>query len=493
MSEENVTMQQSTSPLAFLREDQRVLEEMTVQRSKQLASIVLDRYVTRMMSHAEEIRQLRDEKKSRIVLEREIRELVSACIVELCEGCLAVTEYSQKALAKQSVYIFVGTHWQLIEAQVYIDFVKHAARRCGLPGVYCEDPDFMNKVFEQVAFRVSGHRCQRTPLGEVWINLLNGTLKIASNGDLDFVDHDPEDFITYCIPYRYDERATCPRWERFAAQVLPERDLQELLAEYIGYCFTRDLKYEKMAVFYGSGSNGKSVMLDVIERLMGKQNVSNVSLSAVTTDDEKRALIEGKLVNISHECDKKLDNAMMKQLVSGEPTEVRQLYRGTHTMYQYAKFFTSFNRLPPSEYTHGFFRRWLLFPFRVTIPDGEQDTQLTAKLCQELPGILNWVLRGLRNLVRNGGFSPCEVSQQALNEYRMQSNSALMFLTECCTLTENCNTKLKDLYQSYGMFCCEEGLQGRYGKAAFREILKGWGAQCREYQGCIMYDVKTKG
>lgn len=472
--------------------DLRTLEANAEMRADMMPALTLEHFMENVVDVTTAIQALIDGATRVKDAEKPVRDLVSKVIAEATEGRLAVVEYSQRAMSKQDIYVYVGTHWMKVHTQLYFDFVKDGARRAGLMECYVEDQDFMNKVFEQVAFRVARSRMQVVPKNEVWMNFMNGTLIITDEGDVWMREHRREDFFRYVLPYCYNPEAVCPMWHTFLNRVMPDESMQTLLAEYIGYCFTKNLKLEKMAVFYGIGSNGKSVTMDVIESLVGSQNVSNISLGDVTMNDEKRALIENKLVNISSESGRELDHAMLKKLVSGEAADVRILYKGTHTMHSYAKFITSYNRLPSSETTVGYFRRWILFPYSVSIGEEEQDVDLVKKLRTELSGILNWVLEALKGLVARKAFTKCEVCETALNEYKKSSNSAILFLDERCKVVDGGMLKLKDLYDAYGRFCREEDIYNKYKKSTFREILKNYGATCTTYQGIYFYNIKFK-
>ena len=472
--------------------DEKLIQKAAYERRENLVLHILDSFLVNVESKKDMIDALLETPGNIKNAERAVRELVSKHIALAVEGKLSVIDYSQKSMAKQTVYLFAGTHWSIIDGQDYYDFVKKAAKKMGLEDLYAEDTDFMNKVFERVAFRVMGNRRFSCPQGEIWINFMNCTLEIHDGGAVVQREHNAEDFFTYVLPYNYNPEAECPLWHKFLDRVLPEDSAQMLLAEYISYCFTDNMKLEKMAVFYGGGCNGKSVALDVIEALMGRSNVSNVSLSDVTIDDEKRAQIENKLVNISTESDGKLDYAVLKQLVSGEKVNVRVLYKGTHSISSYAKFITSFNKLPKSEGTFGFFRRWLLFPFNVTIPEEEQDIDLTKKLCGELSGIFNWVLKALTFLLKNRYFSKSSLCDGALLEYKRQSNSVLLFMDAMCEISDDASIKLSKLYQTYITFCKNEDINNTFGKKSFQEVLKSFGAKPTISHKQTCYNIKIK-
>ena len=89
---------------------------------------------------------------------------------------------------------------------------------------------------------------------------------------------------------------------------------------------------------YGTGANGKSVFFEVVNALIGMENISHFTLENLTnTRGEYRAQIATKLVNYASEINGKLESAIFKQIVSGEPIEARALYGQPYTIKQYAK------------------------------------------------------------------------------------------------------------------------------------------------------------
>ena len=50
----------------------------------------------------------------------------------------------------------------------------------------------------------------------------------------------------------------------------------------------------------------------------------------------------------------------------------------------------------------GTWRRVKLIPWEVVVPKQRRDEQLKAKLRTEASGILNWMLRGLADYLKNG-------------------------------------------------------------------------------------------
>ena len=465
------------------------LEKLDEQRAKRMQNqveITLETIAAKVKDCQTEILRIKSEQKSWKTF---LLNFLSGEIVRLFDGRLTVPNYSPRDKAEQDVFLFVGTHWVQLPRPCYFGTIVKLARSMGLPDADGCQPAFMNLLFEQVAFRVSCFRNEIVPNDEAWLNVENGTLEIKGNGSIVFREHRRDDFFQYVLPYHYDAREQCPKWRRFLDQMLPDADTQKVLAEYVGYCFTRGIKAEKMLVLHGSGSNGKSVVLDVIEALMGTANVSNVGLSELTEKEEKCAMLENKLVNISHESGRELSTAKLKQLVSNEPVVVRRLYQNSHSMTCYAKLITSFNVLPKAEQTHGFFRRFIIVPFEQTVTESEMDVDLAKKLCGELPGILNWVLEALREFVVRRAFTQSQVCKDASLHYRHLSDSVLLFIEEKCEVTEQCEKPGKDLYPAYKNYCMESGL--RYlGKNIFFEQLKSHGILQAEKHHVLFFNLK---
>ena len=157
---------------------------------------------------------------------------------------------------------------------------------------------------------------------------------------------------------------------------------------------------------YGTGANGKSVFFEVVQALLGSDNVSSYSLQSLTNDNGYfRAKLANKLVNYASEINGNLETSIFKQMVSGEPVEARLPYGQPFTLTQYAKLIFNCNELPKDvEHTNAYFRRFLIVPFDVTIPPDEQDKTLHTKIIDnELSGVFNWVLEGLDRLLKQKG------------------------------------------------------------------------------------------
>ena len=387
-------------------------------------------------------------------------------------------------------YLFNGAHWISLAHDDLKDFLGKAAEKLGIEKLKARHFHYRDHLLKQ--FLASSNLPSPEPDNQkVLVNLKNGTFEISLI-EQKIREHRAEDFLKYQLSFSYDPESEAPKFQAYLNKVLSDKSAQDLLAEYIGYLFIKqsNLKLEKVLILYGSGANGKSVFFEIINALVGKENVSSFSLQSLTDSTGYfRAKIADKLVNYASEINGKLEASLFKQLASGERVEARLPYGNPFDMEDYAKLIFNCNELPTEvEHTEAFFRRFLVVPFLATIPEKEQDKELAKKIiCDELPGVFNWVLQGLERLLRQKAFTESELVHAQLEEYKKLSDNVKLFLEECRYSTSISCLLIKELYNEYTQYCAEEGYKP-LGKKNFIKRLKNAGvAVDRKNVGYIAY------
>jgi len=360
------------------------------------------------------------------------------------------------------VYLYNGAYWKLIDYSELQSFLGAAAEKMGVEKYDARYHSFRKELIQQFLSEANLPRPEPQK-DTVLVNLKNGTFEISPEKRI-IRQPSRTDFITYQLPFDYAPDSKAPIFETYLDKVQPDKRRQMILAEYVGYLFIKSstLKLEKTLLLYGSGANGKSVFFEIINAMLGgDENVSNYSLQNLTNDTGYfRAMLANKLVNYASEINGKLEASIFKQLVSGEPVDARLPYGKPFTLIDYAKLIFNCNELPKdTEQTHAFFRRFLIVPFDVTIPEEEQDKELPKKIIQnELSGVFNWVLDGLNRLLAQKKFTDSEAVNKQLEDYKRHSDSVQMFLEdENYIKSVNDFTQLKDLYKCYKDYCNENG------------------------------------
>ena len=407
------------------------------------------------------------------------------------ENALQFAEKNRWGLCKNHdfIYLYNGTFWAEIDKETFQKFLGEAAEQMGVAKFSARFYQFREQLFKQflaTAYLPTPESNKDTVL----INLQNGTFEISPQGT-NLKPFDRSDFITYQLPFEYNPQAKAPIFEAYLNRVLPDIERQRVLAEYLGFVFIKHgsnaLKEEKALILYGTGANGKSVFFEVVNALLGTDNVSSYSLQSLTNDNGYfRAKLANKLVNYASEINGKLETSIFKQMVSGEPVEARLPYGQPFILKQYAKMIFNVNELPKDvEHTNAYFRRFLIIPFDVTIPPHEQDKNLHTKIIEkELSGVFNWVLQGLNRLLEQKKFSDCEAAQQAVEQYKIESDSVQMFLSEHeYKVSATNDMPLKDLFSEYRNYCIESGfkacslrtLADRLRNSGYQTERKGYG------------------
>jgi putative DNA primase/helicase len=357
-------------------------------------------------------------------------------------------------------YIFNGAFWVVLQDSEVKQLLKDAAIKMSYTEIECRDALFVDKLFQQAI--QDGFFVERNFTKQSIINLKNGSLVLSEAGMV-LKAFDYRDFLTHQLDFAHNPAAKNNLFLNYLDQVLPDADTQRTLQEVSGYLFIKGLKMEKVFFLYGTGANGKSVFFEVLNGVLGKDNISNYSLESLT--DEKgyhRAMIKDVIVNYGTDIRlTKIDAGMFKTLASGEPIEARLPYREPFLMTDYAKLIFNVNKMDSAniEHTHGFYRRLLIIPFNKTIPDDEQDRDLHTKILNDRAGVLNWIIAGAEQVIKSRNIfvsSECEAFKQ---KFIKETDSVAMYEADFLeTMKGTLYFKsYKEAYPDYKDYCHEAG------------------------------------
>ncbi|MBN4076518.1 hypothetical protein JYT16_02245 [Gemmatimonas aurantiaca] len=293
------------------------------------------------------------------------------------------------------------------------------------------------------------------------IALKNGLLDIdkAASGDSDaLMQNTPDFFALSSADYSYDPSAQCPKFTAALKLYFAEdQDRKALLLEWYGYCLVPDTQYNKIMVMTGDGANGKSVMLEVLRILVGKDSCSAVPLELIAHRFQAMSTY-GKLVNISPEISKfdQKTEALLKSHSSGDIVQFEEKNKPSFSAKPTARLTLAANTMPGiSDKTEAMYRRLLFLPFEFQIPEEQQDPRYKESgradwpFRDEMPGILNLSLNALKQLRARGKFHTPELSKQHSEEYRNFNNPVRLFLKDRVEECETGSVPKEILYEDY--------------------------------------------
>ncbi len=281
--------------------------------------------------------------------------------------------------------------------------------------------------------------------------------------------HERADLMTKMMPVEFDETAASPRFDAFLNRIQPDPAMRAFIQRWCGLSLTSITGDQKLAFFYGQGANGKSVLVDLIARIMGDYAATAKIESLTGTNrrgggDATPDLIPlmGARMDRASELEQgtHLQEGVIKELTGGEPILVRALHSDFVEVKPQFKLTISGSHRPDIRGTDdGIWRRVMLVPFDVMIPEAERDPNLGERLFEEeRSGILNWMVAGLIDYLEGGLQVPQDVVD-ATAGYREDSDPIGVFLADCCEVTgsEQDFTTSKLLVEAFNFWMDERG------------------------------------
>lgn len=368
------------------------------------------------------------------------------------EGC---TEPEERVKLEARIKA-CGKHWASSQSSGRIGAVANEARALPSRAVAMQDLD-----------------------AEAWVfNAANVTINLRTD---EVYPHRRSDLITHRGGVDYVEFAGCPTWEAFLRQIMQDQgDIIAFLRRSAGYCLTGDVSEQKFWVLLGDGANGKSTFLEILMWVLGTyaKPLAPGFLEQKRHDDSHPtdvADLQGARFTASSEVrqGKSLNESKVKRLTGGDQVKARFMNQDFFFFEPTHKLWLATNhKLRVRGTDHGIWRRTMVVPFKVQIPESEQDPHLKDKLKAEGPGILNWALQGLREW-RTTRLAPPAAVIEAVQDYRETEDIVAAWLEDCCTADPNTETTVADLYRAYSAWFEAAGHTGR--PMASRELSEALG------------------
>ncbi|WP_240439410.1 DNA primase family protein [Streptomyces europaeiscabiei] len=361
-----------------------------------------------------------------------------------------------------------GTHWRELDASevraVAYKELEHATFEFETPkgGIEVKDWEPNKRKIADLMEAMSAIRIlSPTVDAPAWTNGTEQRAPIVActNGLLDVTTRQlrpltPEFFNLVSVPFDYEPEANCPTWLAFLRKAWPD-DLEAIKAvqEWFGYVLSGRTDQQKILLIVGPTRSGKGTIARVLGMLVGKGNVAGPTLAGLATNFGLSPLLGKPLAVIS---DARLAGRDGHQVVerlltiSGEDTiDVDRKYRQPYTGKIPARIMILSNQLPNFGDSSGVIaRRFIVLNMTVSWI-GKEDTALTDKLAAELPGILNWALKGLARLERDGRITQPSSSLDAITTMQDTASPTSAFVRECCDTGPACSVQVDVLWEAW--------------------------------------------
>ena len=408
-------------------------------------------------------------------------------------GELFADVYSHVARYNTTVnewFVYNGTVWQKdVGAMAVSRMAKQLKDELLVYSISIKNED-QQKLYQKHIFKLGSRAVRDTMLKDArdkhpisnkdldsnrdLFNCLNGTLNLKT---FEFRDHDPADLISKIANVKYAPGVRSALWENFIYTVM-QGNLDKIwyLQKVCGYGITADTSQEECYILYGATTrNGKTTLMEALMNMLGGSSgyalqMKPDSLAQKQNIDSRQAngdiarLAGARFLNVSEPSKRMIfDSSLLKSLLGRDSIVARHLHEREFEFIPEFKLFLNTNYLPLIQDDNLFSSgRIKVITFDRHFKEEEQDKTLKDKLreSENLSGILNWCLEGLRGYTE--GLKPPPDVVAATAEYRRENDKLGKFIAECLEEAEE-NITANSTYQVYEQWCkaCGYGCEKR--------------------------------
>lgn len=291
------------------------------------------------------------------------------------------------------------------------------------------------------------------------IHVKNGIFDISK---MALIEHTPDVIATSTIPANYDPKVDCPKIKKFFSEVLAEGDVK-IMQELFGYCLLKSYIIQRAFMFVGEGANGKSTALSLLRAFLGRGNTASVALQMFESNRFASSMLYGKLANIYADLPGRSlhQTGQFKMLTGGDAIAAERKFMELFSFVNFAKLIFSTNKLPQTfDDTSAFYRRWIILKFLNTFIGDKADKHLLDSLTteEEMSGLFNWAIEGLKRLLQNGDFSYSLTTEEVRDQYERLSSPLLAFVKDCIDADSGCWIAKDELYAAFISYCQKNNL-----------------------------------
>jgi putative DNA primase/helicase len=252
-------------------------------------------------------------------------------------------------------------------------------------------------------------------------------------------------------------------------------------------------------LWYGTGANGKSTLLDTVQEILGDyaQTMASDMLmerrqprdSGGPSPDIARMRGVRLAAGVETKDGQRWNESLVKQLTGGDAIVARHLHQSPIEFKNEAKLILAVNHKPVVRgMDHGMWRRIHLVPFEARFDEKTADKSLGWQLRQEAPGIFALLVAHCVEWQRIGLDPPARVLAE-VEAYRKGQDVVGAFLEECCEIDGTQTTGRGDLYNAYRMWAAQSG-EYCHGKHAFNNALRERGYEEKKSGGMVWCGIK---
>jgi putative DNA primase/helicase len=272
-------------------------------------------------------------------------------------------------------------------------------------------------------------------------------------------------FVTKKAGANLVSSAACSSWVKFLNEIFnSDAQVIDFVRRGVGYSLSGSVSEQCLFILVGTGANGKSTLLRVLQHVFGSYAASipmstlmEQKFGSQQTNDLAYLLGKRFVVGSEGERAQRLAEGKIKLMTGADRISCRALYKDYFEFDPQFKLWLATNDLPSISGTDdAIWRRIYVVEFPVKFIPEQQDKTLADRLAQEASGIFNWACAGYREW-RTHGLKPPTQVLQSTGTYRKENDSVGQWIDAACKQGAGLGTTMKDLYESYRTWCENSG------------------------------------
>jgi len=276
-----------------------------------------------------------------------------------------------------------------------------------------------------------------------------------------------------------------PIIDKFMESIVPDPQEREFLQILLGYSISGLTKEQFIAVILGEGRNGKGLLFEMLEEVLGPFYWTYKSELLLETKNPLNPAaasphimaLRGRRICAASETDKgqKISPARVKELTGNDTQNARQLHalKGDTNFRPSHKLFLRTNNVPRGLAEDFALKERLIhldFPYMyVDNPEEKakqkpehahryklKDRDMKDKLMKAREAMLSWLVRGFAKWQATGKLAPPESMKKAVDDLQKSEDIVAQFIEDCIDPSESTfETPFKDLYRGFAWWYSE--------------------------------------
>ena len=370
---------------------------------------------------------------------------------------------------KGDIFVLGGECYQYRDG-VYVEASSHV-RNTIKDMIVVDNLITQNRIMECYRLICDDVRLQRSTAelnrDKNLINFQNGVWDIE-RGEL--IPHDSKYLQTLQIPHsvgEYKPFTETRLYDFFKKTHLPKEDIKMLL-KYMAYCLTLDYGLKTFMILCGQSNTGKSVLIRFFENLVGKQNVSSLSMHELNMRFYPSQLYNRLLNSCADNSSLPLSSIEnLKKITGGDQIMHEKKGKEPFFFVPFCKLIFSFNQLPLQleEKSNAFYKR-----MRILFMNTELflNNDYVNDLCSE-EGVSE-IIPYLLHLLPVKDIPRTTTSDKYVEALRQDSDSIHAFIAKRCEIGPGLSVEKNALYESYCRFCVDTGRENSKKHSFMRNI-----------------------